>query len=78
MSKQLTAVEFIKNQLLELGIYSQTLREIMQEADEMFEKQIKDCSKNSYIAGYLDNQCKVNDSSNFPEDYYNETFGTNE
>ena len=35
-------------------------------------------STNSYIAGYLDNQAKVDDSMNFPEDYYNETFNTKE
>jgi hypothetical protein len=33
---------------------------------------IIETSKNSYIAGYLDNQAKVNDSMNFPEEYYNE------
>ena len=39
---------------------------------------IVETSKNSYIAGYLDNQAKVDDSMNFPEDYYNETFNTKE
>jgi hypothetical protein len=33
-------------------------------------------SINSYTAGYLDNQAKVDDSMNFPEEYYNETFNT--
>ena len=32
-------------------------------------------SINSYITGYLDTQCKVDDSMNFPQDYYNETYG---
>ena len=41
-------------------------------------EQIIETSKNSYIAGYLDNQAKVDDSSNFPEDYDNETFNPNE
>jgi len=41
-------------------------------------EQIIETSKNSYIAGYLDNQAKVDDSMNFPEDYYNETFNTKE
>mgnify|MGYP001480313056 CR=1 FL=1 len=41
-------------------------------------EQIMETSKNSYIAGYLDNQAKVDDSMNFPEEYYNETFNTNE
>ena len=35
-------------------------------------------SINSYTAGYLDNQAKVDDSMNFPEQYYNETFNTAE
>jgi hypothetical protein len=39
---------------------------------------IIETSKNSYIAGYLDNQAKVNDSMNFPEEYYNEIFNTKE
>jgi len=39
---------------------------------------IIETSKNSYITGYLDNQAKVDDSNNFPEEYYNETFNTKE
>ena len=35
-------------------------------------------SVNSYTAGYLDNQVKVDDSMNFPKEYYNETFNTKE
>lgn len=53
----------------------------MKEAIIMLEKEkemIIETSKNSYIAGYLDNQAKVNDSMNFPEEYYNETFNTKE
>ena len=48
---------------------------------DMLEKEkevIIETSKNSYIAGYLDNQSKVDDSMNFPEEYYNETFNTKE
>ena len=37
-------------------------------------EQIIDASKHSYIAGYLDNQCKVDESMNFPEEYYNQTY----
>ena len=37
---------------------------------------IIETSINSYTAGYLDNQAKVDDSMNFPEEYYNETFKT--
>jgi hypothetical protein len=47
----------------------------------MLEKEkevIIETSKNSYIAGYLDNQAKVDDSMNFPEEYYKETFNTKE
>ena len=39
---------------------------------------IIETSKNSYIAGYLDNQAKVDDSMNFPEEYYNENFNNKE
>jgi hypothetical protein len=48
-----------------------------QKFKELLEKekeQIIDASKHSYIAGYLDNQCKVDESMNFPEEYYNQTY----
>lgn len=53
----------------------------MKEAIIMLEKEkemIIETSKNSYIAGYLDNQAKVDDSMNFPEEYYNQTFNSKE
>jgi len=37
-------------------------------------EQIIDASKHSYVAGYLDNQCKVDESMNFPEEYYNQKY----
>ena len=40
-------------------------------------EQIIETSRNSYIAGYLDNQCKVDESMNFPEEYYNQTYNQN-
>ena len=46
-------------------------------AEDLVEKekeQIIDASKHSYIAGYLDNQCKVDESMNFPEEYYNQKY----
>ena len=49
-------------------------------AEELLEKEkevIIQTSVNAYTAGYLDNQAKVDDSMNFPEEYYNETFNTN-
>ena len=52
-----------------------------EKAESMLEKEkevIIETSKNSYIAGYLDNQAKVDDSMNFSEEYYNETFNTKE
>ena len=58
-----------------------TPRLIEEKIESMLEKekeQIVETSKNSYIAGYLDNQAKVDDSMNFSEDYYNETFNTKE
>ena len=59
----------------------ETPRMIEQKIESMLEKEkevIVETSKNSYIAGYLDNQAKVDDSMNFPEEYYNETFNTKE
>ena len=58
-----------------------TPRMIEEKIESMLEKEkevIIETSKNSYIAGYLDNQAKVDDSMNFPEEYYNETFNTKE
>ena len=57
------------------------LEHIRTNKKDMLEKEkevIIETSKNSYIAGYLDNQYKVDDSMNFPEEYYNETFKTKE
>ena len=56
-------------------------QEFINDAKEMLEKEkevIIETSINSYTAGYLDNQAKVDDSMNFPEQYYNETFNTKE
>ena len=50
-------------------------------AENMLEKEkevLIETSVNSYTAGYLDNQAKVDDSMNFPEQYYNETFNNEE
>ena len=50
---------------------------IIKRAEDLLEKekeQIIETSKNSYIAGYLDNQCKVDESMNFPEEYYNQKY----
>ena len=58
-----------------------TPRLIEEKVISMLEKEeevLIETSKNSYIAGYLDNQAKVDDSMNFPEEYYNETFNTKE
>ena len=58
-----------------------TPRMIEEKIESMLEKEkevIIETSVNSYTAGYLDNQSKVDDSMNFPEDYYNETFNTKE
>ena len=54
---------------------------IIKLAESMLEKEkevIIQTSVNAYTAGYLDNQAKVDDSMNFPEEYYNETFNTKE
>lgn len=53
-------------------------KDFLEQAKEIHKEEIIETSKDSYIAGYLDNQCKVDDSMNFPEDYYNETFNTKE
>ena len=54
------------------------LREKARKLLEKEKQQIIETSKNSYIAGYLDNQAKIDDSMNFPEQYYNETFNIKE
>jgi hypothetical protein len=67
-----TAVEW----LMEIDKSRAITIEEWQQAKKMEKEMIIETSKNSYIAGYLDNQAKVDDSSNFPEHYYNETFNT--
>jgi hypothetical protein len=73
-----TAVEFLIYHIRQdTFVHSKSTKEwneVFQQAKEMEKEMIIETSKNSYIAGYLDNQAKVDDSSNFPEDYYNETF----
>jgi FKBP-type peptidyl-prolyl cis-trans isomerase (trigger factor) len=60
----------------ERSIYA--LREKARKLLEKEKEVIIETSKNSYIAGYLDNQAKVDDSMNFPEEYYTKTFNTKE
>ena len=61
--------------------YPYMANEIYQKGFEKYlekeKEQIIEISKNSYIAGYLDNQCKVDESMNFPEEYYNQTYKQN-
>jgi hypothetical protein len=74
-----TAVEWLRDLYENQPAYDEfILDEDWEKALEMEKEMIIETSKNSYIAGYLDNQAKVDDSSNFPEDYYNENFNTNE
>jgi hypothetical protein len=74
-----TAVEWLRDLYENQPAYDESiLDEQWEKALEMEKEMIIETSKNSYIAGYLDNQAKVDDSSNFPEDYYNENFNTNE
>jgi len=75
MTKQ-TAVEWLVDNLHYL--HSTKWDDIVEQAKEMEKDMIIETSKNSYITGYLDNQAKVDDSNNFPEEYYNETFNTKE
>ena len=59
----------------------QSIYALREQARKLLEKEkevIIETSINSYTAGYLDNQAKVDDSMNFPEQYYNETFKTKE
>ena len=58
--------------------YPRMIEEKIESLIDEEEKVIMEISKNSYIAGYLDNQSKVDDSMNFPQDYYNEIFNTKE
>ena len=71
-----TAVEWLVDNLHYL--HSTKWDDIVEQAKEMEKDMIIETSKNSYITGYLDNQAKVDDSNNFPEEYYNETFKTKE
>jgi hypothetical protein len=72
-----TAVEWLRDLYENQPAYDEfIIDEQWEKAIEMEKEMIIETSKNSYIAGYLDNQAKVDDSSNFPEDYYNETFNT--
>ena len=73
-NKQQTAVEWLVDNLHYL--HSTKWDDIVEQAKEMEKDMIIETSKNSYITGYLDNQAKVDDSNNFPEEYYNETFNT--
>jgi hypothetical protein len=74
-----TAVQWLRDLYENQPAYDEfILDEQWEKALEMEKEMIIETSKNSYIAGYLDNQAKVDDSSNFPEDYYNETFNTEE
>ena len=75
-NKQQTAVEWLVDNLHYL--HSTKWDDIAEQAKEMEKDMIIETSKNSYITGYLDNQAKVDDSNNFPEEYYNETFNTKE
>jgi hypothetical protein len=75
-SKQ-TAVDWLRQELLKRDM-DISIRELFNQAKEMDIQQKIEISKNSYIAGYLDNQSKIDDSMNFPNDYINETYGGNE
>jgi hypothetical protein len=72
-SKQ-TAVDWLRQELLKRDM-DISIRELFNQAKEMDIQQKIEISKNSYIAGYLDNQSKIDDSMNFPNDYINETYG---
>jgi len=75
-----TAVEFLAKSLKDFPHikHSQKFKDLVEQAKEIEKDMIIETSKNSYIVGYLDNQAKVDDSNNFPEEYYNETFNTKE
>ena len=62
----------------ERGLHYETAIELAEALLEKEKEVIIEASKNSYICGYLDNQAKVDDSMNFPQDYYNKTFKTKE
>jgi hypothetical protein len=75
--KKQTAVEWIEDSI-QLDMTIMEVLGLIRQAKEMEKDMIIETSKNSYITGYLDNQAKVDDSNNFPEEYYNETFNTKE
>ena len=85
----MTAVEFLAEKYnyitwlrnrdeISAGTADEMRAKFLKEAKEKEKEQIIETSKNSYIAGYLDNQTKIDDSMNFPQEYYNETFNTKE
>ena len=76
MERKQSSIEYLINWMSknEYFIGNDLLKEIEQ-AKEMDIQQKIEISKNSYIAGYLDNQSKIDDSMNFPNDYINEIYG---
>ena len=76
-----TALEQFAIALYEKGLLignGDWMQDVLQEFKKMDIQQKIEISKNSYIAGYLDNQSKIDDSMNFPDDYINELYGEQE
>ena len=69
-----TSVDWLFEKLWETPKDKFNWYSILEQAKAMEKEQIIETSKNSYISGYLDNQCNVDESMNFPEEYYNETY----
>lgn len=73
-----TALEQFAIALYEKGLLignGDWMQDVLQEFKKIDIQQKIEISKNSYIAGYLDNQSKIDDSMNFPDDYINEICG---
>jgi hypothetical protein len=69
----MNSIEWLRNELWEQFKWSFS-DNIFEVAKEMHKQEILQTSKDSYISGYIDNQCKIDDSMNFPDEYYEETF----
>jgi hypothetical protein len=70
----MTSIKWLFQKLWEEPKDKLTWNSILEKAKEMHKQEILQTSKDSYISGYIDNQCKIDDSMNFPDEYYEETF----
>lgn len=73
MNKKQTAVEWMVSQLP--PIQQEGLRDIIEEANAMFERQIIDAREHGIDDCYVDNQGEIKSLSS-SDQYFTETYGT--